>query len=224
MSEDTRTGLLEAAERILIEDGVHALTVRRVGIVSGLNSTLITYHFGTVAGLLAELCRLNLEPMLKEWESLDSRSLKGRSLEQVLEAWLGPLIRPSVFTPGGRSLVVFDEIASHGDPALSEHLLTVMRDISARVQAALRTFVPHLTADELRARVRFISAGALGPPPRARISADVSRDGKPLDGLFYLVLFAKSALLGEARKKMRTRKTRPEPVKRAGQRSRQHAL
>ena len=224
MSEDTRTGLLEAAERILIEDGVHALTVRRVGIVSGLNSTLITYHFGTVAGLLAELCRLNLEPMQKEWEALEAKNLKGRCLDEILEAWLGPLIRPSAFTPGGRSLVVFDEIASHGDPALSDHLLAVMRGTSNRVQAALRPFVPHLAPDELRARVRFISAGALGPPPRARISDDVSRDGKPLDGLFYLVLFAKSALMGESRKKTRTRKMRPEPGKRASHRSRHHAL
>jgi AcrR family transcriptional regulator len=38
----TRTRLLEAAERILIEQGVHALTVRRVGAVSGLNGTLVT--------------------------------------------------------------------------------------------------------------------------------------------------------------------------------------
>lgn len=224
MSADTRTGLLEAAERILIEDGVHALTVRRVGTVSGLNSTLITYHFGTVAGLLAELCRLNLEPMLREWVALEGRNVKGLSLEQILEAWLRPLVRPSAFTPGGRSIVVFDEIASHGDPALSEHLLTVMLGINARVQAALRPFAPHLGPEELRARVRFISAAALGPPPRARISDGLSKDGQPLDELFYLVLFAKSALMGESGKKVRTRKVRPVPARRASQRSRHPAL
>ena len=111
---------------------------------------------------------------------------------------LRPLLRASAFTPGGRSIVVFDEIASHGDVALREHLLAAMRDIGARVQVILRPSVPHLSRHELRARVRFISAAALGPPPRARVSEDLSKEGQPLDGLFYLVAFAKGALLSDA--------------------------
>lgn len=208
MSEDTRTSLLEAAERILIEEGVRALTVRRVGAVSGLNATLITYHFGTVSGLLAELYRLNLEPMLREWEALDADKVRGLTLREVLEAWLGPLTRPSAFTPHGRSIVVFDEIASHGDAVLRDELLATMIDISNRVRAAIRPLVPHLDPFELRARVRFISAATLGPPPRIMMPVATSKTGEPIDGLFYLVAFAIGALEADRARKGRARRPR----------------
>lgn len=197
MSEDTRTRLLEAAERILIEEGVHALTQRRVGKVSGLNSALVTYHFGTVAGLLAELCKLNLQPMIAEWEAIEVTRAQARTMREVLQAWLLPLNRPAAFTAGGRSLIVFDEIASHGDAGLRNKLLKEMLAVSERVQRAIRPFVPHLSPRELRARVRFISAAALGPPPRSR-STRSSEGEKALDGVSDLVCFAEAALMGPA--------------------------
>jgi AcrR family transcriptional regulator len=197
MSEDTKTRLLEAAEKILILEGVHALTIRHVGTVSGLNSTLITYHFGGISGLLAELCRRNLEPIIAEWQPLGVAGAHEDTLGGVLGAWLGPLIRPAAFTPGGRALVVLDEIAAHGDDALSAELLTAMLAISDRVRAGLGPFLPHLSPEELRARVRFISAAALGPPPRARVGSPRSRS-EPIDSQRFLVAFAESALLGPA--------------------------
>ncbi len=197
MSEETKTGLLEAAERILLEEGVHALTVRRVGAVSGLNGTLVTYYFGTVSGLLEELCRRNLEPMLLEWRSLGAKTSPALILRQILAAWLAPLIRPSAFVAGGRSIVVLDEIASHGDDSLRAQLLEAMVDVGSRVQIALHPLLPHLDPVELRARVRFISAAALGPPPRVHSLGDVTVEGQPIDGLNYLIAFAEGALLAQ---------------------------
>lgn len=195
-SRDTRIGLLEAAERIIIEEGMKALTVRRVGAVSGLNPTLVTYHFGTMTNLLAELCRLNLEPMLADWNGVDARLREFSTLREVLEAWMPPLLRPAVFTSNGRSLIVLDEIAAHGDAEMSFQLLKPMMDISARVQDALRPFVPQLSARELRARVRFLSAATLGPPPRARVT-DADPDGPKIDGIEFLLNFAEAALSGK---------------------------
>lgn len=192
MSEDTRTRLLKAAENILICEGAHALTVRRVGAVSGLNPTLVTYHCGTVAGLLGGLCRLNLEPMMDGWAALSGEPTPS-SLGDTLRIWLGPLLQPAAFTPGGRALVVLDEIAAHGDPELSARLLEAMVAISARVHAALLPILPHLDARELRARLRFLAGAALGPPPRAR-STDAALGEEPLDSLRYLCAFAEAAL------------------------------
>lgn len=197
IQDDTKTRLLEAAEKILIEEGVHALTVRRIGAVSGLTSTLITYHFGALSGLLSELCRLNLEPMIAEWQAIDAPGTGPRTLRRTLRAWLGPLTRPAAFTPGGRSLIVFDEIASHGDATLKGELLAVMIDVSNRVQSSVQEMLPHLPPHELRARMRFIAASALGPPPRFR-GADIQASPRPIDSLQYLVLFAEAALTGPA--------------------------
>lgn len=191
--QDTRTGLLEAAERILLQEGIQALTVRRIGVVSDLNPTLVTYHFGTVAGLLAELCRLNLEPMLADWEVLSDGSRTFATAREVLEAWMVPLMRPAAFTHDGRTLTLLDEIASHGEKELRDQLLEAMLRISAIVQAALKPFTPHLDARELWARVRFLSAATLGPPPRSRVVRQAGQK-EPLDGSGYLLAFAEAAL------------------------------
>ncbi|GEM_PF-760115 len=189
--QDTRAGLLQAAERILVEEGIQALTVRHIGAVSGLAPTLVTYHFGTVAGLLSELCRINLEPMLAEWDVVASRSFS--TARDVLEAWLTPLLMPAACNSNGRALIVLDEIASHGDAELQDRLLSPMLELSQQVQEALRPFLPHLDARELRARVRFLSAAALGPPPRTRME-DTAGTEQRLDGIGYLVDFAVAAL------------------------------
>lgn len=191
----TRTRLLEAAERILIEQGVHALTVRRVGAVSGLNGTLVTYHFGSVAGLLAELARCNLEPMLADWEALpaaadsDAEADSAASMATILAAWLQPMLRPAAFHPAGRALIVLDEVAAHGSAGPSEAVLAAMIDVSQRVRRALAGHVPHLDDMTLRARLRFIAGAALGPPPRSPSPASGE-----LDSFAQLQAFALAAL------------------------------
>jgi AcrR family transcriptional regulator len=198
MSKETRALLLEAAERILIEQGVHALTVRRVGAVSGLNGTLVTYHFGTMSHLLEELCRLNLEPMTIAWAGFEERVdtvSDPEKIELILRSWLEPLIETAAFTHDGRALMVLDEIAAHGETALSEALLDAMLSMSMRVHALLQPLLPALDSRELRARLRFIAAAALGPPPRTR-GPDPADGSEPLDGTNYLIAFAKASLQG----------------------------
>ena len=58
MKASTRVSLLAAAEAIVAEQGVNALSVRRIGEAAGINPTLVTYHFGSLYGLLDELCSL----------------------------------------------------------------------------------------------------------------------------------------------------------------------
>ena len=188
---DTRQSLLAAAEQVLIEEGIQALSVRRIGTVSGLAPTLVTYHFGTMTSLLSQLCRLNLDPMLKAWEPLQQGQFA--TMRQLLEAWLTPLLFPCAFVRDGRALIVLDEIASRGDAEIREMLLASMMELSGKLQAALRPFVPHLSAQALRARVRFLSAAALGPPPRNRRLAG-ERGSPPLDGIDHLLDFAVASL------------------------------
>lgn len=182
----TRVRLLEAAERILIEQGVHALTVRRIGDVSGLNCTLVTYHFGSVAGLLGELARCNLDPMLTDWDALATCPA---TVDAVIDAWLRPLLRPAAFHPEGRALLVLDEVAAHGSGGLDQEVLSAMIAVSERVRHALAPLLPQLDEVTLRARLRFIAGAALGPPPRVPSPA-----ANGLAGLDQLLNFAKAAL------------------------------
>lgn len=189
----TRECLLAAAEGIIVVRGVNSLSVRKIGDAAGLNPTLVTYHFGSLFELLDELCSLNLEPILADWQQIDAADAAGRTLDDVLTCWLGPLMRPACFTPGGRALVVLDELAAHGEAALKDRVLRAMEAFALRLRAVLGPLLPHLAEDELRARLRFISGAAMGPPPRVHAAA--TGDGKPsLGDLSYLLPFARAAL------------------------------
>jgi AcrR family transcriptional regulator len=192
MSERTKERLLRAAEHILIDEGVHALTTRRIGAVGGLNAALVAYHFGSVGALLTELCRRNLEPMQAEWLQLE-RNGTDITLDELLTIWLKPLISAAAFNPHGRALVVLDEIASHGEEALSTMLLEAMTTTAATLRRLLQPHIPELSDAELRARLRFIAGAALGPPPR---NLDQSIAAAGMMSLPLLVAFARAALTG----------------------------
>lgn len=195
MATDTRSALLAAAEMILVEQGVNALSVRKVGSAAGINPTLVTYHFKSILMLLDELCSLNLDPMISDWQVIGSDSPEGQALDLdgVLAAWLGPLLRPAAFTQGGRALAVLDEISAHSELALRSKVLAAMNAFGARLYAAVAPLVPDLSEPEIRARLRFISGSALGPPPHPLNNPPT--DGVTrLDDLKYLLPFARAAL------------------------------
>lgn len=193
MASDTRSALLAAAEMILVEQGVNALSVRKIGNAAGLNPTLVTYHFKSILNLLDELCSLNLDPMLEEWVMIGRKDPSQLDRDGILSAWLTGLLRPAAFTPDGRALVVMHEISSHGELELRSKTLAAMTEFGRRLHGALAPLVPALTEHELRARLRFISGSTLGPAPRAREKAP-SDGSRPLDDLDYLLPFARAAL------------------------------
>lgn len=195
MEQSTRTRLLAAAERILVERGVNALSVRKIGEAAGLNPTLVTYHFGSLVALLDELCSTNLDPLLAEWSRIGADDDAPEPLDEVLKAWLVPMLRPAAFTPEGRALTVLDELAAHGEPALQARVLSAMEAFAARLRAVLAPLLPGLSETELRARLRFISGAALGPPPRVhRVST--AGGSMSLGDITYLLPFARAALSG----------------------------
>lgn len=199
MQGDTRSKLLQAAERILIEDGVRGLTTRRVGEVSGLNPTLITYHFGTVAALLGQLLDDNLAPMLRERNLIRDPVPDGEdALETKIRRWLAPLLAPAAYNPRGRMLVVLDEIAAHGEPDVSARLMNQMAELAQIVFLELQPLVPGLAPDELRARMRFVGGAALGPPPRSRLSLDQDDPKMGEEALNTLARFARASLVGDS--------------------------
>ena len=188
---DTASKLLAAAEAVVFEQGITGLSVRKVGNRAGVNPALVTYHFGGVAALLEKLAAFNVEPMLEAWERLEAAAAEG--LDSLLRAWLLPLMVPSAFTPGRCALIGFDEVAAHGQGNAKQRVMDEMMRCSQRVQSLLSPHCPHLEAGQLRARVRFISSAALGPPPRIHGSSAMG-EGVVLNNADFLLRFAKAAL------------------------------
>lgn len=189
---DTKQRLLAAAERIVVRNGVTGISVRKVGDSAGVNPTLVTYHFKSIENLLAELARQNLEQIIGEWNSIRP----GMDLDDILSQWLRPMSAPARYTSGGRALVVVDELAAHGQGAPRDLVMTAMDEFVTRLRMSIERHCSHLSASELRARLRFISGAALGPPPRTH-GPPTLPDGKALDDPELLIAFARAALAGQ---------------------------
>lgn len=165
MTDSSRSRLLVAAERLIIEEGLKALSIRRIAAETGLNSALIRYYFGSVDGLLTTLAQHNLEPMLEQWRAAPGAEA---GLRAVLHGYFAPMWLPARHCPEERALVVIDEIVAHGDANVREALTAPLLAPFERTLSAIAQLRPDLPADDAAARLGFASAGALGMPPRSR--------------------------------------------------------
>src|SRR5271170_7806782 len=61
---DTRTRILDAAERLFAERGFRGTSVRAITGLAGANLAAVGYHFGSKAELLAAVVRRVIEPII----------------------------------------------------------------------------------------------------------------------------------------------------------------
>ena len=167
MSEDTpaqtRARLLLAAETLVVGEGVHALSVRRIAAAAQANSALIRYHFGGTDGLLRELALRNgamIADARADWLA------RGDGLEAGVDALIQPLWAQAAMSGDYRAIVVLDEIFSRASPALHDEIWALFADGVAQVKARLAAAMPNVDEPTLGWRIRFVTAAALDVPPR----------------------------------------------------------
>jgi AcrR family transcriptional regulator len=108
----TRSALLDAAERIMIEEGYAAVSSRRVGTRAGVNPALVYYYFDTMDGLFIELFRrgsersierfamalLASQPLWAFWEITHDQDNNARTSEFIALANHRKAIRSEIAT------------------------------------------------------------------------------------------------------------------------------
>jgi AcrR family transcriptional regulator len=90
----TRAGLLDAAERLFLEDDPATVSVRTINAAAGLNPGAVHYHFGSKHGLILELLQDRLQRRLQvhqqldrlaTYDNIDIRSVVELAVEPILE-------------------------------------------------------------------------------------------------------------------------------------------
>lgn len=84
MEKDSREKLIEAATPLFAQKGFAAVSIRELATAAGINSALISYHFGGKEGLYAAVLEHQFSRI-------------GRILEKVMEARLQPLERVEMY-------------------------------------------------------------------------------------------------------------------------------
>ncbi len=102
MAEETRERLIQVAERLFAERGLHGVSLREIGTAAGQRNNFVNqYHFGSKQGLVDAIFDYRMRPindrrmvLFRELE----RSGHDRDLRSLLEALVLPLAE--VLQPG----------------------------------------------------------------------------------------------------------------------------
>jgi AcrR family transcriptional regulator len=160
---DTRTQLLDAAERLFADRGFRGTSVRAITDLAGANLAAVGYHFGSKAQLLAAVAGRVIEPVTAaQGAGLDRLLARTPDppVAELVEAFAGPLFdrMPAGDEGGARTSRLIVTILV--DPAEEMRAWTGPAEemIRDRFVAAFRRALPGLAEEELWFRMRGILA------------------------------------------------------------------
>ena len=160
---DTRTQILDAAERLFAERGYRGTSVRAITDRAGANLAAVGYHFGSKAQLLTAVIRRVIEPIIAAQGAGLDRLLAQSPHPPVAElvaAFAGPLFDqiPADEEGGARTSRLI--VTIYGDPAEEMRTWTGPAEdtVRDRYLAAFARAQPDLPPQELWFRMRAILA------------------------------------------------------------------
>jgi AcrR family transcriptional regulator len=162
MARDTRTRLLDTAERLFAESGIAATSIRDLASAARANLGAVTYHFGSKDALVHAVIERRMLPLNAERLRLleaAERAAGERSptLEEVLRAILAPTIRLWRENPG--FMRMFGRLHAEPDRALQR--CAEAAPFFRRAVAAIARAAPELGPDEIAWGMLFVRGAAI---------------------------------------------------------------
>ncbi|MEU5517414.1 TetR/AcrR family transcriptional regulator [Streptomyces griseoaurantiacus] len=160
---DTRTQILDAAERLFAEHGYRGTSVRAITTLAGANLAAVGYHFGSKAELMAAVARRVVEPLnAAQCARLDEALVRTPDplVSDLVEAFVGPLFDEMRAGEEGGARTSRLIVMILSDPAEEVRGWTGPREdaVGERYLAAFARALPGLSPEELRFRMRGILA------------------------------------------------------------------
>jgi AcrR family transcriptional regulator len=162
---DTRTALLDAAERLFSKQGVEATSVRQIVKDASANLGAITYHFGTKDRLALEVFARTLEPMnrqrLAELEVLE-KAAKGKpiKLEKILETFIRSAVEDEASRQRRAEFIqLLGRCFQERREEIQSFMLRQFGEVVKRYDDAILRALPGLAPQEFHWRMSFLMGG-----------------------------------------------------------------
>src|SRR5437016_948809 len=166
-SADTKTRILDAAERLFVEHGFEATSLRQLTTAAGVNLAAVNYHFGSKEELFQAVLTRRLDPMNQERIALLTRfereaAPRTLSCERILAAMFIPALKLARDPRRGGKDFLRLLGRAYADPApFIRHFLSEQYAVMiSRFKAAFGRALPQLPKKELTWRLHFVM-GAL---------------------------------------------------------------
>src|SRR5579862_3480036 len=153
---DTKSRILDAAEKLFGHNGFDATSLRDITAEADVNLAAVNYHFQSKDSLLDAVIARRIEPVNRKRLEMLEKAGANPSVEQILLAFLAP-----VFDAELREVApLMAQILATPDLFVTRLFKKHLADISARFTEALGTTLPNLPRTELLWRLHF-TAGAM---------------------------------------------------------------
>ena len=173
----TRGRILDAAERLFAEQGLHAVSNRQISVAAGQgNNAAVGYHFGTKADLVRAIVRRHSEPT----EALRLRLVELAEGSTDARDWIACLVRPAAAhlaalpqptwyarfgaqvstDPAIRSIITEEALATPALRLMIDGLHGCLPDLPSEVRAERDAMTRHLMVHMYAERERALAEGA----------------------------------------------------------------
>ncbi|MCB9385290.1 MAG: TetR/AcrR family transcriptional regulator [Bryobacterales bacterium] len=163
MAADTKEHILDAAEGLIADQGIDAVSLRAITSAAKVNLAAVHYHFGCKEALVQKVFERRIRPVNeRRLELLDKaeREAGGGSavpLETILRAFIQPAIRLYASDPKGQMFMrVCGRIYAEPSMQIKKSLDDSFTELVSRFVAAFQRTLPEVEPDELNWRIHFM--------------------------------------------------------------------
>ena len=164
----TKTAILDAAERLFAVQGFHAASLRTLTFEADVNLGAVNYHFSTKDELILAVLRRRIRPLNEERIALLDRLEKeagGRALpvEKILDVLFRPVLNLVIGeNREGRYVVrLLAQLLADPGEYLQPLVFEEFAERNRRFHAAMARALPHLSSEEVHWRLHFVQGAFL---------------------------------------------------------------
>lgn len=173
-NSDTRTRILDAAEKLFAQHGYDGASLRAITSAAGVNLAAVNYHFRSKEALLGAVLGRRFRHVNRErlrlLEASESSPKRAPHLEQLVEALFRPAFRlgKDAGEEGAMVRKLMGRMLSDPGVQIRRVLEGEFYEVATRFASAFRRALPEVPAEELYWRIHFsmgaMSATLLGAP------------------------------------------------------------
>jgi AcrR family transcriptional regulator len=159
MNEDTKTRILDAAERLFAEGGFEGTSLRQITAAAQANLAAVNYHFRSKDALIEALVARRIEKInqirIERLTELERRP-EPPTVEELIDAAIRPMVEG--FRESGKPHAfgqIFGRMYIESGDRMKRTLWPMLAGVMAKFKAALSRVLPGYTEEDLHWALHF---------------------------------------------------------------------
>ena len=153
VTHDTKTRILDVAEKLFGDKGFDATSLRDITAGAQVNLAAVNYHFQTKESLIDAVIGRRMAPLTKRRMDMLDAAGPNPALEQVIEAFISPLLE----APALHSVHLIGRVFASRDQFVERVFKTHIGPVARRFGETLARVAPHLPPEERYWRMQFMA-------------------------------------------------------------------